>query len=62
LSDELIEETIMDLYLPADFYQLRDDLSDWRDAPAASREPDVKHAPSETGPRDRCADPLWKVF
>ena len=51
----------MDLYLPVDFYQLRDDLPDWRDAPAASRETDSRHAPAETGPRDGCVDPLWKV-
>jgi len=52
----------MDLYLPVDFYRLRDDLPDWRDAPAASRETDSRHAPTETGPRDTCADPLWKAL
>jgi len=51
----------MDLYLPADFYQLRDDLPDWRDAPASARDIEPPHAAPET-PRDACADPLWKVF
>jgi hypothetical protein len=48
----------MDLYLPNDFFQLRNDLPDWRDAPA-THDSDARHAPAE--PRD-CADPLWQVF
>ena len=56
----------MDVYLPADFYRLRDDLPEWRDAPDARAE---KWRPLETAPaafdsasRDACADPLWQVF
>ena len=51
----------MDLYLPVDFYNLRDDLPDWREAPAPSRETDRTHA-ADKSPRDACADPLWKVL
>jgi len=50
----------MDLYLLVDFYQLRDDLPDWRDVPAQPRE-ETPHVAAET-PRDACAYPHWKVF
>jgi len=48
----------MDVYLPSDFYQLRDDLPDWRDADAG--ETDTSR--SVDAPREDCADPLWKVI
>jgi hypothetical protein len=56
----------MDVYLPADFYRLRDDLPEWRDAPETNAE---KWRPLENAPaafdsisRDACADPLWRVI
>jgi hypothetical protein len=56
----------MDVYLPADFYRLRDDLRDWRDAPASdlehSRKIGTEPAACGTESRNDCADPLWKVF
>ncbi len=55
----------MDVYLPADFYHLRDDLPDWRDAPTVCadgekvcNERQAHHADAENA----CADPLWRVF
>ena len=50
----------MDLYLPVDFYQLRNDLPDWRDVPAAGHDSDSK--PAAATARDACADPQWKVI
>jgi len=49
----------MDVYLPNDFYQLRDDLPDWRDASPPRDEPG-EHAFARS--REDSADPLWKVF
>ena len=52
----------MDLYLPIDFYQLRDDLPYWRDAPVEHAEPRRYGASEPASPaRDACADPLWQV-
>jgi hypothetical protein len=51
----------MDLYLPVDFYHLRDDLPDWRDAPQTCHETEPARA-ADGSPRDACADPLWKVL
>jgi hypothetical protein len=46
----------MDVYLPNDFYQLRDGLPDWREAADACRETD-------TGPaREDSADPSWQTI
>jgi hypothetical protein len=46
----------MDVYLPNDFYELRDDLPDWRDAPPAGEtEP-------KAGSRDEAADPSWRAL
>jgi hypothetical protein len=50
--------TIMDIYLPADFYALRENLHDWRDA---SNEP-MQPPPCPTDKRDDCADPEWRVL
>lgn len=52
----------MDLYLPIDFYQLRDDLPDWRDAPPTTHDDDSRCARADAAARDGCADPQWKVF
>jgi hypothetical protein len=56
----------MDVYLPADFYRLRDNLHDWRDAPTADTEkwpaPHEGFAASHAASADSCADPLWRVF
>lgn len=53
----------MDNYLPADFYALRKDLHDWRDA-GTSVEPtqsSESHSGSTIEPNG-CADPNWRVF
>ena len=56
----------MDVYLPADFYRLRDDLRDWRDAPASvveqSRKIEQEPVACDAQSRNDCTDPLWKVF
>jgi hypothetical protein len=55
--------TIMDIYLPADFYALREGLDDWRDV-GTSVEPDPSSQPHShpmTEPNG-CADPNWRVF
>jgi hypothetical protein len=52
-------EKPMDIYLPNDFYQLRDDLPDWREA--ASQQTPNHHADAAAAP-DACADPSWKVI
>jgi len=55
----------MDLYLPEDFYRLRDDLNDWRDLGSAYADADP--APGDEAVRARaatqdCADPSWLVI
>ena len=46
----------MDVYLPNDFYELRNDLPDWREAADVCRE-------TETVPvREDSADPSWQVI
>jgi hypothetical protein len=56
----------MDVYLPADFYRLRDELNDWRDAPGAGLEksPATERVSDafDAESRDACADPLWRVI
>ena len=47
----------MDLYLPADFYRLRDDLNDWRDVGAAT-EPAAERTANSAA--DTCVDPTWQ--
>ena len=51
--------TIMDIYLPADFYALRENLHDWRDAGTSTEaiQPQL-HSADE---RNECADPDWRV-
>jgi len=49
----------MDVYLPNDFYQLRDDLPDWRDV-SPPRDEHGDHAYARS--REDSADPMWKVF
>ena len=46
----------MDLYLPADYLSLREELDDWRDAPCA--EPQKTRA-TDT---DEDTDPYWQVL
>jgi hypothetical protein len=46
----------MDIYLPNDFYQLRGDLPDWRDAPASG---EVEHKAES---REEGADPNWQAL
>jgi hypothetical protein len=56
----------MDVYLPADFYRLRDDLPEWRDAPETNTEKwrSIETVPGATDStsRNECADPLWQVI
>ena len=56
----------MDVYLPADFYCLRDDLPEWCDPPATDSgfgKMHVEKAPiADTDAMNACADPLWRVF
>ena len=45
----------MDIYLPNDFYQLRDDLPDWSDtSPLNATEPEVSD--------NECPDPSWRTL
>jgi hypothetical protein len=55
--------TIMDIYLPADFYALRETLNDWRDA-GTSFEPAQSPATTVDSPNESnaCTDPDWRVF
>ena len=46
----------MDIYLPTDFYELRGDLPDWRDAPSGG---ETEHKPESHGEN---ADPNWQVI
>jgi hypothetical protein len=51
----------MDIYLPADFYALRCDLNDWRDAGTsigAEKSADRTIDPPDQGE----ADPNWRVL
>jgi len=55
----------MDIYLPAEFHLLKDELNDWRDA--ASANGIVERLPQpvadDTGAATNgCADPSWRVF
>ena len=50
----------MDIYLPADFYALRENLHDWRDA-GTSTEP-TQSQPRSTNEHNDCADPDWRVL
>jgi hypothetical protein len=55
----------MDVYLPADFYRLRDDLPEWRDAEANTekwRSVETAPAAADSTSRNECADPLWLVI
>lgn len=56
----------MDVYLPADFYRLRDDLRDWRGEsasnPQQSRTLEQENAAYGVESRNACADPLWRVI
>jgi hypothetical protein len=53
----------MDIYLPADFYALRENLNDWRDAGTSveSMQSSELHSCS-TIELNSCADPNWRVF
>ena len=51
----------MDIYLPADFYALRCELNDWRDAGTSG---DIEKSADGTteSPDQGEADPNWKVL
>ena len=50
----------MDIYLPNEFYELREDLPDWRDAAPCS--PVHDKAGDHRVSTDDCADPSWRVI
>ncbi len=55
----------MDVYLPADFYRLRDDLPDWREVSGASSGTEKSHDDRSmrvAADANTCADPQWRVF
>jgi hypothetical protein len=56
----------MDIYLPADFYALRDDLNDWRDSGTSAdtgKSADSAIDSSHKAMADRGeADPNWRVL
>ncbi len=51
----------MDLYLPADYLRLREELDDWRDAPSTR---EIESPPFERqAPRQgEGVDPSWRTF
>jgi len=51
----------MDIYLPNEFYELREDLPDWRDASPCERVME-KASDYRAAGTDTCADPSWRVF
>ena len=51
----------MDIYLPNEFYELREDLPDWRDAPPCEHVLE-KASDCRAAGTDVCADPSWRVF
>ena len=55
----------MDIYLPAEFHLLKDELNDWRDAGSANgiaeRAPPPGADDGEAA-TNCCVDPSWKVF
>jgi hypothetical protein len=51
----------MDVYLPAEFLLLKDELNDWRDAGSANGT--VERAPGDAeAATNGCVDPSWRVF
>ena len=52
----------MDIYLPAEFYELREDLREWRDAPPSDHVCDKTSEAKAAAASDACADPSWKVI
>jgi hypothetical protein len=53
------EVNAMDIYLPADFYDLRHELNDWRDQ--GSSEYQAGTLPKDEA-REGCADPNWRTL
>jgi hypothetical protein len=51
----------MDIYLPADFYALRDGLNDWRDS-GTSTDTAKSAEGSIESPDQGEADPNWRVL
>ena len=52
----------MDLYLPADFYDLRHALNDWRDHGSSDHAPEPPPATQARDPREDSADPMWRAI
>ena len=50
----------MDIYLPADFYALRENLHDWRDAGTSTEA--IQSQPRPADERNECADQDWRVL
>jgi len=51
----------MDIYLPADFYALRDDLNDWRASGTSTEDEKSAQGPTDSPDQDE-ADPNWRVL
>ncbi|HZP66790.1 MAG TPA: hypothetical protein VFB32_10810 [Rudaea sp.] len=52
----------MDVYLTADFYRLRDELNDWRDAPTNDLDLWRAATPVHSHPAREETDPQWCVL
>ncbi|MHB8447805.1 MAG: hypothetical protein ACYC7G_07270 [Rudaea sp.] len=52
----------MDLYLPADYLSLREELDDWRDAPSAREIETSPPREYEAARQNDSVDPSWKTL
>lgn len=52
----------MDLYLPADYLNLREELDDWRDAPSSRETETSPLREYEAARRNDSVDPSWKTL
>jgi hypothetical protein len=52
----------MDLYLPADYLNLREELPDWRDAPSSGATETSPWREYEAARQTDSVDPSWKTL
>ena len=52
----------MDLYLPADYLSLREELDDWRDAPSNRETETPTSREYEAARQTDSVDPSWKTL
>ena len=55
----------MDIYLPDEFYLLKDELNDWRDSGSANGVGERTPQPAtdnREAATNGCVDPSWRVF